>query len=75
MKNNKPDIFVIEEHPFKTFVPPNAKYLIVGTFPTHKNNFRFKFFYSGKDNSFWNIIEKVFNHTFKYNEGEKAVEE
>ncbi len=71
----KKDSYEIEVHPFETFVPLNAKYLIIGTFPTHKNNFRFKFFYSGKDNSFWNIIEKVFKYTFKHNEGEKAVEE
>jgi hypoxanthine-DNA glycosylase len=71
----KKDIFVVEEHPFETYVPAYAKILIVGTFPTHKNNFKFKFFYSGKDNSFWKIIEKVFNHTFKYNDGEKAVDE
>ena len=32
-------------------------------------------FYSGKDNSFWKILEQVFNCTFKYNDGEEAVEE
>lgn len=71
----KKDTYEIEEHPFETYVPSNAKFLIIGTFPTHPSNFRFKFFYSGKKNSFWNIIEKVFNHSFKYNEGDKAVEE
>lgn len=71
----KKDTYEIEEHPFETYLPSNAKLLIIGTFPTQKNNFRFKFFYSGKENSFWNIIEKVFKHTFKYNEGEEAVEE
>jgi G:T/U-mismatch repair DNA glycosylase len=67
--------YEIEEHPFETFVPLNSKYLIIGTFPTHKKNSKFKFFYSGKDNSFWNIVEKVFDHSFIYKEGDKAVEE
>lgn len=69
------DSYVIESHPFETFIPPYAEYLIVGTFPTFKDNFRFKFFYSGKDNLFWKIIESVFKHNFNYSEGEKAVEE
>ena len=75
MSWKKKDTYEVEEHPFETFVPSNAKFLIIGTFPTHKNNFRFKFFYSGKDNTFWNIIEKVFNNSFKHNDGDKAVEE
>lgn len=73
--NWKPDRFCIEVHPFETFVPSNAEFLIIGTFPTHRNNWKFNFFYSEKDNSFWNIIEKVFNHSFQHNEGLRAVEE
>lgn len=75
MSRDKKNIYEIEEHPFGSFVPLNAKYLIIGTFPTHRNNFRFKFFYSGKDNSFWNIIENVFEHSFIHNQGDKAVDE
>lgn len=67
--------YEVEEHPFETYVSENAKSLIIGTFPTHNNNFRFNFFYSGKDNSFWNIIEKVFKNNFQCNSGDKAVEE
>ncbi len=75
MSWKKKDTYEVEVHPFETFVPSNAMFLIIGTFPTHKNNFRFNFFYSGKDNSFWNIIEKVFKPTFLYDTGDKAVDE
>jgi G:T/U-mismatch repair DNA glycosylase len=75
MRTYKKDTYDLEEHPFETFVPSNAKILIIGTFPTHNNNHRFNFFYSSKDNSFWAIMEKVFKHNFKYNEGKNAVQE
>jgi G:T/U-mismatch repair DNA glycosylase len=75
MSWKKPDKYEIEEHPFETFVPENAKFLIIGTFPTHSNNHRFNFFYSGKDNLFWSIIEQVFRHTFQHDTGNKAAEE
>lgn len=75
MSWKKQDKYEVEEHPFDTYVPDKAKFLIIGTFPTHNSNFRFNFFYSGKDNSFWNIIEKVFKHNFQHNTGDKAVEE
>lgn len=71
----KRDNYEIEEHPFETFVPENAEVLIIGTFPTHNNNHRFNFFYSGKDNSFWSIIEQVFKLSFQHDIGNKAVEE
>ncbi|MCU7548147.1 hypothetical protein OCK74_03435 [Chitinophagaceae bacterium LB-8] len=68
-------IYTIEDHPFDTFIPPNTKFLIIGTFPTYINNWRYKFYYSGKGNTFWNIIESVFKIKFKYHEGDEAVEE
>lgn len=67
--------FEVEEHPFDNFIPLNSKYLILGTFPTHKSNSRFNFYYSGQHNNFWKIIEKVYNISFKHNEGNKAIEE
>ncbi len=69
------DKYEIETHPFETFVPPKTKYLIIGTFPTVKKNFMFNFYYSGKDNFFWSFLENVFNHSFKYYNGNNAVEE
>lgn len=69
------DYYKIEEHPFGSYIPQNAKILIIGTFPTHNRNLKFDFYYSGKDNLFWGIIEKVFDHSFSHFEGVLAVEE
>jgi G:T/U-mismatch repair DNA glycosylase len=66
------DLFEIEDHPFETFVKPNATHLIIGTFPTHIENRKFRFYYSGEDNLFWKVLEKIFEHKFKYYEGEIA---
>lgn len=71
------DKYEIETHPFETFIKPDTKFLVVGTFPTYKENYKdtFNFFYAGKDNNFWKIVEQVFNHTFRYDKGNKAIEE
>lgn len=73
MSWSRKNVYEIESHPFEPCIPTNAQFLIIGTFPTHRNNLLFPFFYSGKDNSFWNIMEQVFNCTFKNDSGEKAV--
>jgi hypoxanthine-DNA glycosylase len=55
----------IETHPFKPFIPPDIKYLIVGSFPgkgqtgigvTDKH-----WFYGARRNRFWGILEAVYN--------------
>jgi len=69
------DKFTVEDHQFETYVPPEARMLIIGTFPTHEGNFRYKYYYSGEENHFWSIIEKVFNHTFGHHSGPEAVQE
>ena len=72
----KRDSYEIEEHPFNGFhIPENADILIIGTFPTYRGNSQFDFFYSGENNLFWEVIGKVFNHTFKFNAGDEAVKE
>lgn len=65
----------IEEHAFGTFVPKNAKTLIIGTFPTTEENRAFEFFYPNNRNSFWPIMSAVFDYTFVHTKGENAVEE
>lgn len=72
-KSNKLDTYEVEEHPFETYIPSNATRLIIGTFPTYKDNYKVNFFYSGQDNLFWNVLENVFNTELIYNEGEIAV--
>ena len=55
----------IETHPFEPFIPPGIKYLIVGSFPgkgqtevdVHSNYW----FYGAKRNTFWKILEAVYN--------------
>jgi hypoxanthine-DNA glycosylase len=71
----KKDEYKIESHPFEDFIPENTKHLIIGTFPTNPTNLEFDFFYSGRENLFWNIMENVFNHNFINGNGNQAVEE
>lgn len=50
---------MLEKHPYGEFVPENAQYLILGSFPGKKqpgNNW----FYSSPRNQFWPILEKVY---------------
>jgi len=48
-----------EIHPFGNFVPKNAKYLILGSFPG-KPDESYDWFYSNKRNQFWLILGKVY---------------
>jgi len=71
----KRDIFEIEDHPFGSYIPQGSKYLIIGTFPTHRRNFAFNFFYSGGDNVLWRMLGEVFGYSFEHTKGDKAVTE
>lgn len=62
----KKDNYVVEKHPFETFVFPGVNTLIIGTFPTYEDNYRYKFFYSGKDNLFWDVMQEVFQEPLKF---------
>lgn len=59
----------IETHPFKPFVPDNAKVLIVGSFPgkdiTKKKLDEDDWFYGTKRNQFWDIISGVYKTELK----------
>jgi G:T/U-mismatch repair DNA glycosylase len=72
--NSKPNL---ELHHFEICVPEDATTLIVGTFPTHKRNYEktFAFYYGSKDNNFWNVITRIFNHRFIHFEGDLAKQE
>jgi hypoxanthine-DNA glycosylase len=65
----------IETHPFPVFIPPNAKHLILGTFPTHRKNWKFEYYYPGRNNFFWRLMGEVFQQPFQYSTGEQAVNE
>jgi hypoxanthine-DNA glycosylase len=58
---------MIETHPFGIFTPPNARYLILGSFTGREairgsNNFdpAYDWFYGTKKNQFWPIVERVY---------------
>jgi hypoxanthine-DNA glycosylase len=52
-----------EKHPFSPFVPPESRYLILGSFPGRKSTREFPaddWYYGSKYNQFWKIIELVY---------------
>lgn len=60
---------MIETHPFGAFVPSQAKYLILGSFPGKKMEYKAKtdiWFYTGTGrNQFWLILEEVYKTSLK----------
>jgi hypoxanthine-DNA glycosylase len=65
--------FEIESNPFGTFIPANPRILIVGTFPTHKSNRYFEWYYSCEGNRFWEVMGAVLHHKFEHNKKNPAV--
>ncbi|MES2654265.1 MAG: hypothetical protein V4620_01680 [Bacteroidota bacterium] len=74
---NKTNEYNIEEHEFGPFVPKGTKCLIIGTFPTYRDNYAntFSWYYGNRDNMFWKVIVEIFSTNFKYYEGELAIKE
>lgn len=52
----------IEKHPFGDFVPSDAKYLILGSFPARGGG---DWFYSSKRSQFWPILESIYPNKLK----------
>ncbi len=54
---------MVETHPFGVFSPPNAKYLILGSFTAKKRggDNSYDWFYVTKRNQFWPILERLYN--------------
>ena len=50
---------MIETHPYGSFVPPNARYLLLGSFAA-KPEPGYDWFYSTRRNQFWSILEKIY---------------
>ena len=50
----------IERHPWEPFVPDNAQYLFLGTFPPKPQRWSMAFFYPNKINDFWRIMGIIF---------------
>lgn len=50
----------IERHPLQPFLPPNARLLMLGSFPPPKKRWCMDFFYPNRTNMMWEIIGLVF---------------
>lgn len=49
-------ILPIEEHPWKPWLPENAKVLFMGTFPPGAHRWSMDFYYPNPTNDFWRIM-------------------
>lgn len=49
-----------ERHPFPPFTPPDARVLIMGTFPPKPLRWSMEFYYPNKTNDFWRIMGLIF---------------
>ena len=56
---------MLETHPFGSFVPKKARYLILGSFTAKLGDGSYNWFYGTKRNQFWPILESVYNRKFK----------
>lgn len=60
---------MLETHPFGAFVPPNAQYLILGSFPGKQSSVSatdsWGWFYGNPRNHFWQILEGVYGVKLK----------
>ena len=52
--------FPIETHPLPPFTPPNAKLLMLGSFPPPKARWKMDFYYPNFQNDMWRIFGLVF---------------
>lgn len=52
--------FKIEIHPLQPFLPPNAKLLMMGSFPPPKSRWKMNFYYPNYQNDMWKIFGLCF---------------
>ncbi len=50
----------IETHPLEPFLPPNAKLLMLGSFPPPKIRWKMDFYYPNYQNDMWRIFGLIF---------------
>ena len=50
----------IERHPLQPFLPPNARLLMLGSFPPPRKRWCMDFFYPNRTNQMWEIMGLVF---------------
>ncbi len=71
---------MIETHPFPSFVPPNAKYLILGSFSGRQHSKAssvymqsYDFYYGTPRNQFWPILSEIYQRELPDIESKKAL--
>jgi len=76
----------VERHPLQPFLPPNARLLMLGSFPPPRKRWCMDFFYPNFSNQMWSIFGLVFyddanrlidknTHTFKQSDIQALLEE
>ena len=50
----------VESHPLQPFLPPNARLLMLGSFPPPRGRWCMDFFYPNRTNQMWEIFGLVF---------------
>ncbi|MBP5190253.1 MAG: uracil-DNA glycosylase family protein [Bacteroidales bacterium] len=50
----------IERHPLEPFLPPNARLLMLGSFPPPRKRWCMNFYYPNRTNMMWEIFGEVF---------------
>lgn len=66
----------IEQHPFTPFMPQDAHFLFLGTFPPKPEKWSMDFFYPNKINDMWRVMGTIFYNDRNrfWNESEKRFE-
>ncbi len=59
-KENAQPSIPVERHPLAPFLPPNAKVLMLGSFPPLEKRWSMPFFYPNFINDMWRIMGQVF---------------
>lgn len=64
----------IEKHPLEPFLPPQAKLLMLGSFPPQKKRWSMDFYYPNLNNDMWRIVGLLFfdNKDYFLNDTRKA---
>lgn len=57
---NELGIMTIETHPLAPFLPPNARVLLLGSFPPPQTRWKMNFYYPNYQNDMWRIIGLIF---------------
>lgn len=57
---------MIEKHPLLPFAPPNAKVLLLGSFPPPQTRWKMQFYYPNYNNDMWRIMGLIFYQDKSY---------